>query len=621
MPDHTLELEMVVATTEEPVQKAQALQVLVEYLTDADPKRALEAAKSLGQTAQVLSDTPLYINSLLNAAWAAHNMADYANSLTQALEALKLARQHELQNLEYDALNIVGTNHQVVGKRPEALQAFMQARALAEASGSAIKVASVHNNIGLVYEGMEDYTSALSYYQQALYAYRGSSKQAVSHSIAAANVAESHNHLGQYEQALDVATEAATIAAQVGFSMGEGLALMHKGNAYAGLGQIDDANRCFAHAEAALHKAQAPYQNATLLKSRANLERQRGDKRKSIETLRCALAEFEALEAYPAIFPLHKLLAQAYAGEGDYQQAFHHMERFHDVKERVFNEQADIREKTLQAMYEVDKARLEAESQRHRNLALQEEIAQNEAMIDELDSYADNVAHDLKNPISLVISFADLIQSDPDNVLSETSQVCMQNLNEAAIKLNEIVNALLSLAKARKQEIMPQPVDMTRVMQETVQRMQPLAERMGALLDIPDSLPECLGSASWLEEALVNYVSNALKYGGTPPHVEISTTVEANGMIAYHVQDNGMGLTAEQQAKLFHKFERLGQQKIDGTGIGLMIVKTIVEKLGGQVKVSSSGIPGEGTTFSLILRPVEPLHDLHLLNEQNVGSS
>jgi signal transduction histidine kinase len=113
-----------------------------------------------------------------------------------------------------------------------------------------------------------------------------------------------------------------------------------------------------------------------------------------------------------------------------------------------------------------------------------------------------------------------------------------------------------------------------------------------------------MGNTVWLEEVLVNYASNALKYGGTPPHVWIDSVVEDDGMITYRVRDNGHGLTAEEQAKLFRKFERLGQQKIEGTGIGLMIVKTVVEKLGGRVGVASSGQPGEGTTFSFTLHPI-----------------
>jgi signal transduction histidine kinase len=597
----TQEMEAAVTAASTPAEKALALNRLAEHLAEANPQRAIEVAKQLGQAASTLEDTSLYIKSLLNSAWATHNLADYAASLTQALEALKLARQHQDARLQYDALSIIGSNHQAIGNRPDALDAYMQALKLAHDAQNPLQIATIHNNIGLVYEGTGDFASALSYYQQARAAYDEANAHPALRCIAAANVAESHTHLGQYAAALAAAQNAAAIATAAGFALGEGLAAMHEGSALRELKRFQDADARYAVAMARFEDAGSTHQRAILLQSMAELELRKGNRGRGIELLQQALTIFESLQAPPSIFPVHKMLAAAYAQDGNFQQAYHHLEQFHTVRTRVFNEQADSREKTLQALYEVDKARLEAESQRHRNLALQKVIEQNEAIIDELDSYADNVAHDLKNPIALVIGFADLIQTDVENQLSATSAMSLEHLRAGADKLNEIVAALLSLAKARKQEIMPQPVHMTAVLREALLRLQSVIQRTEATIDAPEQLPACMGNKAWLEEALVNYIGNAMKYGGTPPHVRIDSIVEANGMVTYRVQDNGRGLTAEEQAKLFRKFERLGQHKIEGTGLGLMIVKTVVEKLGGYVGIQSSGIPGEGTTFMITL--------------------
>jgi signal transduction histidine kinase len=102
----------------------------------------------------------------------------------------------------------------------------------------------------------------------------------------------------------------------------------------------------------------------------------------------------------------------------------------------------------------------------------------------------------------------------------------------------------------------------------------------------------------------VNYISNAVKYGGTPPaapRVELGGEVQPDGMARFWVRDNGSGLTQEQQTRLFTPFTQLNQVRARGHGLGLSIVRRIVEKLGGQVGVESSGVPGEGSLFYFTL--------------------
>jgi signal transduction histidine kinase len=604
MTDAILEHEAAVANASTPGERAAALNMFAEYLTETDPRRAITVAEEVEVLACNFAEPQPYISSLLNHAWAAYNMANYGLSVSKALAALKLARHHDDKSLEFDALNILGSNHQVVGSRPDALHYFIQALHLAETIGNPLQVATAHNNIGLVHEGTGAYAEALSYYLQALKVYRKRHSNSILAVIAGANVAESYNQLGQHQEAFDIAQQAIAAAQEIGFDSGKGLALMHLGNAQLGLHAYELAEQTLTQALALVQDSDTAYQKGLVLKSMANLREAQGMPEASIELFREALAVFEMLQVKPDIFLLHQHLARIYAARSDYQLAFRHMEQFHEIKEQVFNEQADGRERTLQAMYQVDKARLEAETQRLRGNKLQQEIEQNEMIIAELDSYADNVAHDLKNPISLIISFADLIQTDPTNQLSDSSRVCLDHLRDAGDKLNEIVSALLSLAKARKQSILAQSVDMNLVLEEAIKRLGSQIDRAGAILELPSALPPCQGNASWLEEAFVNYLSNAIKYGGDPPRIRVSASIEADGMISYHVQDNGAGISPEEQKKLFTRFERLGQSKIDGTGLGLMIVKTAVERLGGQVGVSSTGIPGDGTTFSMTLPDV-----------------
>jgi signal transduction histidine kinase len=118
----------------------------------------------------------------------------------------------------------------------------------------------------------------------------------------------------------------------------------------------------------------------------------------------------------------------------------------------------------------------------------------------------------------------------------------------------------------------------------------------------PDTWPVVQANAAWLEEVWVNYLANALKYGGTPPVVEFGAEkLPGENKVKFWIRDNGNGIPAEEQEKLFKQFSRLGHTEAAGSGLGLSIVKRIIEKLGGQAGVFSNAVPGEGSLFYFIL--------------------
>jgi signal transduction histidine kinase len=116
-------------------------------------------------------------------------------------------------------------------------------------------------------------------------------------------------------------------------------------------------------------------------------------------------------------------------------------------------------------------------------------------------------------------------------------------------------------------------------------------------ISVPEKWPTAVGYATWVEEIWVNYLTNAVKYGGTPPTIQVGANFGRNGMIKFWIQDNGDGITPENQSKLFRKYIRLAPDKAEGYGLGLSIVKRIVKKLEGQVGVESSGKKGDGALF------------------------
>lgn len=227
--------------------------------------------------------------------------------------------------------------------------------------------------------------------------------------------------------------------------------------------------------------------------------------------------------------------------------------------------------------------------------------AQREQLIAELDAFAHTVAHDLKTPISSIKLSSQMLHTMYHKMSDEKRQKSAEKINKNVDKMVNIIDELLLLATIRKSEDIPrQQLDMKQIIQDALQRLKLQIKQQGAEYSIADSFPVATGYAPWIEEVLVNYISNALKYGGKPPRIEIGSHPAKDNMICFWVKDNGPGISPDAQEKLlFRPFERLNQVSIEGHGLGLSIVQRIVNKLDGTVGVESE--EGKGSKFYFTL--------------------
>ncbi len=585
-----------------PEERLAALNLLSEALCEVDPQRALLLSDEAYFLAHELDNPENAVVALLNRAWAEYSKADYSSSFMSVQEGLRQARSHHFDVQEFDALTILGSNYIVIGNRADALQCFTQALTISKRLDNPRRMATALSNIGQEYSKIGNHKESLDHYLQALEIMRSTTNQPIVLVNILLNITENMNSLELSDEAITYALDSLKIAQRESYVVGEAISLLNLGNAYTKKADTASALNYYEQALLRIRNANAPIYEASIQKARALFLFKQGNTAGALLHLMSALNIFQSLDAKPEIVDVHQQLARIYKQMGDFAAAFDQLEQYQKLREQVFNEEADNRQKTLQALYEVEKARLEAEAQFNQNLRLQDEIQQSEKIIAELDTYADNVAHDLRNPIGVIVGFGGLMEMNLEDTLDEENLGYLRNLLAAADKMNDIVEALLTLAQTRQSTILPQVVDMNLVLEEAILRVQPFATKRSAKINVEGSLPEAMGIDAWLEEAFVNYINNAIKYGGTPPIVTVGATTLDDGFIRYWVHDNGQGVDAEAQRLLFNKFERLGQHKIEGHGLGLTIVKNIAEKLGGTVDVESSGTASEGSTFSFTLR-------------------
>lgn len=240
--------------------------------------------------------------------------------------------------------------------------------------------------------------------------------------------------------------------------------------------------------------------------------------------------------------------------------------------------------------------------------ALQAYMVKLEASNAELDAFAHTVAHGLKLPLSALVGYSSLLVKERSTLSEKTVTRTLETMARSARKMANIIDELLLLSSVRKvEEVQTGTLEMGCIVADALQRLDDMVVDYDAQICVPDDWPKAVGYGPWVEEIWVNYLSNALKYGGTPCRVEVGADLcqrDGAHWVRCWVRDNGAGLTEEEQERLFTQFERLSQTRAEGHGLGLSIVQRIVGELGGEVGVQSQ--PGEGSLFWFTL-PAAPV--------------
>ena len=236
------------------------------------------------------------------------------------------------------------------------------------------------------------------------------------------------------------------------------------------------------------------------------------------------------------------------------------------------------------------------------NAELAARLVELQARNEELDAFAHTVAHDIKGPVSVIVSYAEMLTTEQAAIPEKMRDEFLQTLQQGARRVARIVDELLLLASVRKMaELGVGPLDMGQVVEEACQRMAFMIAQYQAEIVLPPAWPQAVGYGPWVVEVWANYISNGLKYGGQPPRLELGADLLGNAQVRFWVRDNGDGIPPEEQAGLFVPFTRISQIRAEGQGLGLSIVRRIVERLNGEVGVESEGLPGRGSLFYFTL--------------------
>lgn len=226
----------------------------------------------------------------------------------------------------------------------------------------------------------------------------------------------------------------------------------------------------------------------------------------------------------------------------------------------------------------------------------EELIAQLEAQNTELERFTYTVSHDLKSPLITIkgyigLLFEDLLEMDANAVKSD-----LLRISRAADKMGDLLDDLLELSRIGRLANPPENVSLEGLAGEAVELLQGRLQGKRVRVDVSSDLPVVYGDRTRLLEVLQNLIDNAVKYMGDEPEprIEIGSRQDDDETVCF-VRDNGMGIDERFHDKVFGLFDQL-EPTTEGTGIGLALVKRIIEVHGGRIWIESEGA-GCGSTF------------------------
>lgn len=252
----------------------------------------------------------------------------------------------------------------------------------------------------------------------------------------------------------------------------------------------------------------------------------------------------------------------------------------------------------------IENRRIRAEILEHKNHLEQLVAERTEALIhanEELEAFSYSVSHDLRAPLRAVAGFSNIMLEDYSDKLDADGQKILNTIVHNALRMGMLIDDILSFSKLSRAEKVNTSLDMKTIFKnvfDELVKQEPAGHNV--VFELGELTPS-IGDQAMITQVVTNFISNALKYSRKKAETKITVSSEIiDGSTIYSVKDNGAGFDEKYKNKLFKIFSRLHNDRdFEGTGIGLSIVKKVVERHKGVV--TAEGILGEGATFSFSL--------------------
>jgi len=564
----------------------------------------MEAIQELEQIL-VCTEGPERISPLLDLAYAVH-MRDPSRMYSLLNEALALSGEYSVNAWNIRLYQLFSVYWGMKGDYDKSLENALQSLSFAESCGETARLAGLYNNLGIIYNRLEDTVNSDRFLHQAMEA-ADNSANPVEKAKALHNLALNRETDGDFEEAFRKYSEAAFLMETLGLTDQQSVALINAADMARKTGKMKAAEESALRALSMSREANNHYTEAASLGILARINAENGLPDRAEEFFLSALGFAREIENYELQLSYLQDLWMLKESEGHYEDALKHHKSYSTLKSKVQNDERNLYVARMKAEMDMHEKEKEAEIYRLRNVELQlaNEVAI--ASVKAKSEFLATMSHEVRTPMNIILGMLQLLL---DTGLSELQAGYLQKAYSSTKSLLGIINDILDFSR----------IDSGKMNFENIPfSPESLINETAALFDLAVSSKELtisirhdpripailLGDSLRLAQVLRNLISNAVKFTSSG-RIDVESKLESISPnlaeIEFSVKDTGIGIEPELCSRLFQPFQQLDTsmtRKYGGTGLGLSICHRLTTAMKGRIWFENNASHGSNFIFRL----------------------
>lgn len=579
--------------------------ILDEYQKkiDSDREKALEEALKIEASARQNGSEPLLAKSLLLSGRIYYRSTMYDKSLEKILEALPLCTSLGLINEEADCRNLIAICQYKYGDYAESLKNAFESLKITRKTKNRVLESTCCNTIGNCYLHLQEFDNALDYLNLAL-KIKDELLDEKGRAMILINLGNVYFEKREFEHCEKYYIEGLELKKKMEDWQGILICYNNLGNVAADFHKdVEKALDYYDKSHAISIAHNFDYYTAELYYLKASLYYNFDRNHEALECLnKCSEIALE--KNYTHIVPnMTDMYAMVYYKIGDFQKACEYYRKSYTLVSETFKESSNSKIEYLNVMHRVELVQQEAEFHRSVNEELK---TMNEKLIDlnnEKNEFLGMAAHDLKNPLSAISLSVAALRKLKDKYSPEQVDRKLEQIELTSMRMQDIIKNFLDInaIESGRINLNKKEIDILEILEKIVRDNQVLTERKGIKITSDCAFDKLviLGDYMGLHEIFENLFSNSVKYSPLQSEVTVRCEKDITKQFAIiSFIDEGVGIKEEEMSKLFKKFSKLSTKPTAGensTGLGLSIVKKLIDSMDGEVWCES--VYGQGSNF------------------------